>query len=530
LVLSLFFVFPVRGNDIYVAPSAAGSGNGTDCADAYAYAFFNAAENWGSGSTKIGPGTTVHLCAGTYGGSVRFNGSGTSSAPITLKFETGAVMSSPVWSGDSGAISSNGYSYLVIDGGTNGIIQDTLNGDSGAACLGGRCSQQLYTQAIVASGSSYVEIKDITCRDMYIHVAPNNADMNQAPGCIYINSTAGGAGNISIHDNVMHDVTWNINLFDNLGPNISIYNNDIYNFDHGIAIGLDGCSPSCAVSSVYVHDNHIHDPANWDTSDNFWHHDGIHFFDNAGTSEMDINGVYIYNNLFDGNWGNNFTAQVYCQDNPGTIENVAAYNNVFSMPNATHQGDGLWACGNSSPSSGVFRFYNNAMIGNPSYRISCLVTANDTVDVRNNVFASCLPVNDYNMGGLALPVISSWDHNIYEDPMGYWGWGANTYTTFAQWQAACNCDKQGSRSVSSLYITDMGGPTSGSPALNAGSNLCDLLSCSASLTSLADDTSAGDTRKPVARPTGTAAWDAGAYQLSNVNLPLAPTGLTATVE
>ncbi len=51
-----------KANDIYIAQSAAGSANGSNCANAYAATFFNTAANWGSGANKIGPGTTVHLC------------------------------------------------------------------------------------------------------------------------------------------------------------------------------------------------------------------------------------------------------------------------------------------------------------------------------------------------------------------------------------------------------------------------------------------------------------------------------------
>ncbi len=45
-------------NSIYIAQSATGSNNGSSCANAYAYTFFNSAGNWGSGSNQIGPGTT----------------------------------------------------------------------------------------------------------------------------------------------------------------------------------------------------------------------------------------------------------------------------------------------------------------------------------------------------------------------------------------------------------------------------------------------------------------------------------------
>ena len=57
----------MEAKDFYIAQNAAGSNNGTSCANAFAYRFFNNAANWGSGATQIGPGTTVHLC-GTFNG------------------------------------------------------------------------------------------------------------------------------------------------------------------------------------------------------------------------------------------------------------------------------------------------------------------------------------------------------------------------------------------------------------------------------------------------------------------------------
>src|SRR5580700_3147721 len=57
----------VRGNDIYIAQSVAGAGNGSNCTNAYALTFFNTVANWSTSpsGSMIGPGTTVHLC-GTF--------------------------------------------------------------------------------------------------------------------------------------------------------------------------------------------------------------------------------------------------------------------------------------------------------------------------------------------------------------------------------------------------------------------------------------------------------------------------------
>jgi hypothetical protein len=119
-------------SNVYVAQSAAGGGTGVDCANAYAVTFFNTAGNWGAGAAQIGQDTTVHLC-GTFTASAGANGyltfqdSGASGHPITLLWETGAVVQSAYF-GTGGAVSTNGKTYLVIDGGTNGVIQNTANG------------------------------------------------------------------------------------------------------------------------------------------------------------------------------------------------------------------------------------------------------------------------------------------------------------------------------------------------------------------------------------------------------------------
>src|SRR5262249_52982902 len=62
-------------NDVYIAQSAVGSNNGSSCANALAYGYFNTAGNWTTSAptgTKIGPGTVVHLC-GTITGAAGAN-------------------------------------------------------------------------------------------------------------------------------------------------------------------------------------------------------------------------------------------------------------------------------------------------------------------------------------------------------------------------------------------------------------------------------------------------------------------------
>src|SRR3989344_4604412 len=78
-------------SNIYIAQSAAGSADGSSCANARAVSFFNASGNWGTGATQIGPGTVVHLC-GTITTYLTFQGSGASGSPVVVD-GTGATMS-----------------------------------------------------------------------------------------------------------------------------------------------------------------------------------------------------------------------------------------------------------------------------------------------------------------------------------------------------------------------------------------------------------------------------------------------------
>src|ERR1700740_3345998 len=103
LVLGLLFTaLPAGAKDFYIAASQAGTGTGTGCSTAKSYTWFNNTASWGTGTTQIGPGTTVHLC-GTFNGMpgqqlLVVRGNGTSTSPITIKFETNAVLSAPYWS------------------------------------------------------------------------------------------------------------------------------------------------------------------------------------------------------------------------------------------------------------------------------------------------------------------------------------------------------------------------------------------------------------------------------------------------
>src|SRR5215471_15980699 len=115
--------------DIYYANAATGGNTGANCANARALSSHVIGDD--------GAGNTLHLC-GTITGSGGANiftslAAGSSGSPITLKWETGAIVQAPYFPG-SNAITTVAAAIIinknwwVVDGGSNGILQATSNG------------------------------------------------------------------------------------------------------------------------------------------------------------------------------------------------------------------------------------------------------------------------------------------------------------------------------------------------------------------------------------------------------------------
>ncbi|HXW56424.1 MAG TPA: hypothetical protein VEJ67_11785 [Candidatus Cybelea sp.] len=531
----VFAVSPSRANDIYLA--ASGSGNGSSCSAARAYSFFNVQGNWGDGSSQIGPGTTVHLCGAITGEAgaqlLVARGSGTTAHPITIHFETGASIRAPYFK-STGAINISGASYIVVDGGTNGLIEATLNGSPGATCPGGECKYQEETKAIYADPCNGCEIANLTISSMYVHTQCDASsgcdtrlrDFNSATAIYF------GGSNIELHNLIIHDTGAVFYMHASSGSTaIYIYDNDVYNFDHGFFGGP--CGRTCTLGTLSIHDNHLHDQAAWDTGTaDAYHHDGIHFWDgNVGTtSELDI-----YNNLFDGVEGRCcITAWVYLQG-AAAVNNI--FNNVFVQTIDVPNG----AINMSASTTGlVFNLYNNTLLSTqsasgtgtsgPGITYTYSGGESSTVNIVNNVFSG---YNTYI--ALPSPDVRSFhaSNNVYaNDSMGgneYWQLHSFKATSLAAWQAGCHCDAGAIADLkTSLGVSSSGVPEVSFIGKGHGANL--MYISEGALLALTHDTSAGDTRTPSPRPVGTSAWDAGAYNAGSAAPPAAPSGMRATVE
>jgi hypothetical protein len=521
LLLSSSFAF---GTTRFVSQTAGTFSGGTACNGhiTITVATFN--------KTTLSPGDMTYLCGtitGTAGASgLSIGQSGTNGNLISVIFDTGADLISPYW-GTGAAISISGRSYILIDGGgaggTNGIIEDTQNGSG--------LTYQQDSTAILGPCTPGCEIKNLLVRNLYVHSNSSDTHDFNADGFYYSNGSSQG---ISIHDNVAHDIHWIISLlnFGTKDSGLNIYNNNFYNMDHGIAIGAE--TAGVTWSNIQIHDNHIGSTNVWDTAADAYHHDGIHFYpycDGSATCPSTFLSGYVYNNLFDGNWGVNNTAQFFCE---ATENNLWIFNNVFNNnAEGVNLNNGATECGGPGA-----RTFNNTFLASSSQTTAMFAQGcgsvgacgANTMQAKNNAIANSggiifvPPDEALSSGGL--------DFNVYGNCTGsncfiYHGntWNSGQFSSYQSDLKTDSGSEQNSH-LSVIGLNSSGVPQSGSVVIGGGTNLTSL--CSGVLVALCSDTSAGNTRTPVARPS-TGAWDVGAYEYSSGLQIAAPSNLKGIV-
>jgi hypothetical protein len=504
-ILILFFGFfgmakSSEAADFYVAQNLVGSDTGADCANAHAVTWFNTSGNWANPkvSGKIGPGDTAHLC-GTITSALSTRANGNSGLPITILFETNAKISLPA----SNCLNISN-AYITVDGGTNGIIENNANGTG--------LTYQLPTKGIVFTGASNLEVKHLTIQNLYVHTSVNDSAIDGGTtGAFYAN---GHGSNISIHNNNFHDSCW---IYNDQGASagatgLYFYNNNMYNYDHGMAI----TGATTTFSNVNIYNNHFGTTENWDTSVNKYHHDGIHIY---FPSDRAIDNVNIYNNLFDGNWGINNTAHLFFEGdynhvNTEAMTNFTLYNNVFIQYTGNTLNNGFISGGGPN-----WRWYNNTFLGAGIVNSSCVRIGHADIIFKNNIVSGCTTLISVASGGTFKN--GGLDNNLYANvipggnsPFVYAG---TNESSFSNWKNATGQDGSSSQ-VSSTYLNNDGTLQLNSTAIGAGLDLISL-----GILALNFD------KMGISRPQGSA-WDIGAYEYvsSDTTPPAPPTGLTAS--
>jgi hypothetical protein len=471
------------------------------------------------------PGDVIWLC-GTLARTVHVGASGVEGNVITLNFDIGAAISLPVCSdptygGTCLDLGSN--SYITVNGGTacgpgttcssndsgTGVIEATANGTGLANSTGNTTG--------INTGGSFITIENLIVRNIYQHTSSSDTSCcggGSAPALFAV-----GSSNV-MHDCTMHDMGTGWRQ-DGTGNDISFYNNSLYNYNWGFQSGTYG---TIIISNYLIHDNHFGSSLNEDDAEDHNHHDDIFIFgdteDNGAT-----NGLWIYNNLFDGDPGVDITGRIFLSGSHPY--NCAIYNNVFvdavhGVANADIEVTGGTANGTTLEDTAC-AVYNNTVVG------ASITNKQNTVAVQlqglmtfeNNAItnAAALLCAQNGSGGGKPATVVRLDYNAYglgangTDGSGdNWQGPAGNFNTLAKWQTyagEAHSTWTPTGGVPGLGLSATGVPLAGSPVIAAGANLSSL--CMGNLAALCLDTTAGHTRAPGQRPP-TGPWSVGAFE------------------
>ena len=580
----------------YVAQSAGTFSGGTACNGQTAIT----PATWNSTSESAGDVTYVcgALTSSTQGGTgFTFSWSGSSGNPISLIFDTGASMVSTGWWGNytpntscptcTGAITINGFQWIVIDGGTNGLIENSLsgcvtgsvcnNGSGGAGtghpatCPAGSCTQSPGSSGTVGihlgtnggTQSDNIIIRNLEIGPLYVGTGSNSSVTD-----------TGGLAAVSIR--VDSDLT-----------TAQIYNNNLHGAQTQIYGGFDGSlgPNSCpnppsftfgtlTSGAVCIAFNNLYD-GNW----HFQPSDGgannvVNFFGNnlgdvtgaeAGwgnwqypTGTYHQNGVfcwgavakivnaYVYDNYLHGDLGaGSPSAILYIANGGGTLPGCAmtAFNNIIAMTGTNVNNDQATAVKLDATSGvmGPIIYENNTIIGS-AYQLEFYNNNTGPQDFAftnyNNIWSPGSSGNTawfFHQEDASNPFISyAGDYNdFYNGNNNPWAYNGTNYgPAISNWTTGCTgagnsiCDQHsvsGAPNLTSSYI-----PNSGSPVIGAGKNLYGTYTA-LNYSAPANFGPGGSCGTGCVSRPSTGAWDEGAMSISSGGPPLPPTGLTATV-
>jgi hypothetical protein len=476
--------------DVYITPD--GSSQGACTGLAHPPSWFNTSSNWGSGAGQIGPGTTVHLC-GTFNDAnagdtlLRFQGSGSSGSPITLKFENGAnLTNSAYWGGiNSGGIQMGG-SWQTIDGGTNGLIQNKGNGSSQGGYAHSADSNLIYL-----NGCTNCVVKNMTLSNAYVHTSQlDGGPPNGAGGIVCAN----GCSSVTYSGNTAHDGSACYAHNSSKGDsNFTITQNVGYRCNWGLVVAMSNSSASS--TNETISSNEFYDGGVWDDNADNNHHNGVIVFDDgSGTT---ITGLQIYDNYIHGDWGKNVTAWIFLDTNGGHWISPLVFNNVLTDSNSQYGANNgfITAVGDVAHPAQV---YNNTIFGNGTGQCINVTIA---VSIENNILSTCYQGIYVNSGSI---LVMSDYNDIYNLKAGN-QYPPGTYDVHST-TGNPNLDATGKIQAKSS-------------AIGIGSNLANL-----NVQKL-DSDMAGQVR-----PAAPTAWDSGAYQFAANGQPTPPSGLSAQVQ
>ena len=449
--------------DIYIAQNSAGGDTGADCANSHSAAWFNTAGNWGSDAGDITAGDIAHLC-GTISTALTVQGSGTDGNIITIKFEDDAKLSKNTWGASGAAVTISSKSYILIDGGTNGIIEATDNGTA--------LTYQDDQRGVYISNGTEVEIKNLTINNLFVRT-PGTGGAFGSNGI----RAEGTSTTLSIHHNTCNYMNSCVYVaYGGTSSWVLVYNNTFNHGANGMVFGNNGAS-SLTNLQVYNNTVNLYDDSSDATCGNTFHNDGLQFF--AQTAGSSITDMKVYGNTIGPNMGicTATTGWIFVE---GIITGSKVYNNLLLNgsgvvpPTNGYIYDKPWSGGTKAT-----EIYNNTIIGDSQGGTGVGAEEEGSI-IKNNILTN-LNYGIYQGGSSTI------SNNLFFNNDTNGTTGTNPVLT--------NPTLDGS------YI-----PQAGSPAIDAGLSIASLFTTDKAGTS---------------RPQG-AAWDIGAYEYASGGDSTAP--------
>lgn len=445
----------------YISQAGAGTHDGLTLANAWSIAEHNAA------AATITVGDTI-IINGTVTSTINIVKSGTAGNVITYQYASGAKSSKASWTvvynGDmtTGAFYATSKSYFMIDGGANGIIECTDNGDGGSG-------KSAYHQAggVYIINCSQVEIKNLTIQNIYIHTYGRT---NETGVGAY--STWGlfldNPNTTSVHGCTFNNAYQGIYLRANSATTFStnaIYDNTFSACSTDIIVGV--ATSGALFDGVDVYNNNVTMGLNWYESPNDNHVDGIHAWGVTGVASG-ISNLKVHHNYFHGDPGTHCTSPIYLEYG---IYSPLVYNNVI-IGSTNRPAEGYIHIKHQAAQGAITAsVYNNTIVGLGSGAtggngINVTAQSGTTLNAKNNIISTCF--TGFYTGSAKAGTWNN-DYNVLYN-CGYAGWYATGSASLAAWQTASGGESHSSSStpnlVGSYYI-----PTATSSAIAAGTDL-----------------------------------------------------------
>ncbi|MDR3582908.1 MAG: hypothetical protein P4L62_00910 [Candidatus Pacebacteria bacterium] len=535
--------------DFYIAQTAAGSGNGTSCANAKAYTW-----NW----SGVQPGDTIWIC-GTinlvWGENVLVgaSGSATTHTPVVLAFcdagdcggtySPGVVQS--VGQADDIMIGS-GMHDIVIDGKNVGVVQATNNGSA----IDGYANQGSPVGVYVYGSTDHITVQNLTIQKIYVHqyqTTTNDTAQNGMGLGIWFQGTT----NANVNNCTISDAATGIVLGSGTSL-VNVYDNTIKHCCMGISGGSGADDQT--MDAIDVYDNDIEMGANWMSLDgNDCHANGIYLYSDGhpNLTSSTLTNAQFYNNYIHGPfayWTNFPSGSVYGCTGFFHYDYGAGSGNIF-FNNLVVAGPYINTSASPNPSNGAVswadletlpKMWNNTVIG-PWPGSWCFaggteaggVSQSSDPDIRNNV---CVNVADGTYDGFYKSQADYNDENSF-----YAADIQGTGYSLANWKTALGDSCTGTppnatpanrecNSIATAPALSLSYVPTGAPLVQAGGNLS---SYCATYPALCYDkpltVGAGSGATAGAARPSSGAWDIGAYQYqsgSGTTVPNGPTGLT----